>query len=197
MKFTQNITAAIVIALVMFPGLASIAVADELPADSVYQLNVPLETQHGDVVPFASLQGGPVIVSMFYGSCPHVCPMLISTIQQVEKQLPPEARADLRVVMVSVDPERDTPAHLREIAGRHAIDSERWTLARTSPEMTRPLAAVLDIKYKALPDGNFNHTSVLVLLDATGREVARSSKLGAPDAAFVQRVNAELKSPRS
>ncbi|HEX7030577.1 MAG TPA: SCO family protein, partial [Gammaproteobacteria bacterium] len=93
-----------------------------------------------------------------------------------------------------VDPRRDTPEHLREIALRRGVESERWILARTSAEGTRPLAAVLGIQYKALPDGEFNHTSVLVLLDADGRELARSSRLGASDKAFVQRVEAALRS---
>src|SRR5690606_1712082 len=142
------------------------AFAAGLPEDSVYRMDVPLETHRGDEVTLASLQGQPVIVSMFYGSCPHVCPMLISTIQQVERQLPSDARDALRVAMISIDPARDTPGHLAEVADRHGVDSARWLLARTTSGKTRPLAAVLGIKYKALPDGEFNHTSVLILLDA-------------------------------
>lgn len=162
--------------------------AAELPDDSYYQLDVMLEPHVGEQARFATLQGSPVIVSMFYGSCPHVCPMIISTIQQVEKQLPGKIRGELRVVMISIDPERDTPEALRAVAAKHSVDDARWMLARTEPEDTRALAAVLGIKYKALPDGQFNHTSTMILLDAAGREIARSSKLGAPDENFVQQV---------
>lgn len=189
MKFPAAPATILLLALIVNPLLA-----DELPQDSIYQLDVPLETHRGDKMPLASLQGRPVIITMFYGSCPHVCPMLISTVQQLEKQLPENLRDGLRVAMVSVDPRRDTPEHLREIALRRGVESERWILARTSAEGTRPLAAVLGIQYKTLPDGEFNHTSVLVLLDADGRELARSSRLGAPDKAFVQRVEAALRS---
>ena len=49
----------------------------------------------------------------------------------------------------------------------------------------RQLAAVLDIQYRALPDGDFNHTSVLILLDGQGRIVARSEKMDGVDAEFV------------
>lgn len=187
MKYPAKFVTILLLALPASPLLA-----DELPPDSVYQLDVPLETHRGDAMPLASLQGRPVIMSMFYGSCPHVCPMLVSTIQQVERQVPEDLRDWLRVAMVSIDPERDTPKHLREVAAQRGVESERWILARTSATGTRPLAAVLGIKYKALPDSEFNHTSVLVLLDATGRELARSSKLGAPDPAFVQQVKAAL-----
>lgn len=178
--------------LLMQPALSPALHADELPENSVYRLDAMLETHRDREIPLASLQGQPVIMSMFYGSCPHVCPMLISTIQQVEKQLSPQARGKLRVAMVSIDPKRDTPEHLAAVADQHDVDSDRWLLARTSPAMTRPLAAVLDIKYKALPDGEFNHTSVLVLLGPQGRELARSNKLGSPDPGFVQKVEAAL-----
>ena len=51
------------------------------------------------------------------------------------------------------------------------------------------IAGVLGIRYRALADGEFNHTSALVLLDAHGRELARTEKLGGtPDPAFIAAV---------
>ncbi|HEX6928468.1 MAG TPA: SCO family protein [Gammaproteobacteria bacterium] len=180
--------------LLMFAAASLNAFAGELPEDSVYGMDATLQTHRGDELSLASLEGKPVIVSMFYGSCPHVCPMLISTIQQVERQLSAGEREGLRVAMISIDPARDTPEHLRAIAERRGVNNDRWILARTSAARTRPLAAVLGIKYRALPDGDFNHTSVLILLDAQGRQLARSSTLGVPDEAFVRRVEAALRS---
>lgn len=167
------------------------AIADDGNADSYYAMDVPLETHTGEQMRFAEIAGKPVLVSMFYGSCPHVCPMLISTIKQIENQLPDALRDELQVVLVSVDPARDTPDALRVIAERHDVN-EHWILARTVPAQTRALAAVLNIKYKQLPDGEFNHTTAIILLDAEGREIARSGKLGTPDAEFVRKVKVSL-----
>ena len=48
-------------------------------------------------------------------------------------------------------------------------------------------------RYRELADGNFNHTSALVLLDAKGRIVARTEQVGAkPDPEFVKAVRAQL-----
>lgn len=160
---------------------------------SYYTMDVPLETHTGEKIRFAELAGTPTVVSMFYGSCPHVCPMLISTIKQIENQLPEALRNELQVALVSVDPARDTPEALRVIAERHDVDSKRWILARTVPAQTRALVAVLGIKYRQLPDGEFNHTTAIILLDAEGREIARSGKLGVPDAGFVREVEESLK----
>lgn len=161
------------------------AAATELPLDSYYQLDVVLENHKGDRLRLAELQDGPVIVAMFYGSCPHVCPMTISTIKAIEAALAPEDLARLRVLMVTFDPERDTPAALSELADRHRVDQDRWQFARTRPEDVRLVAAVLGVKYRKLPDGGFNHSSPIILLDGSGRELSRSEKLGLPDKTFV------------
>jgi protein SCO1/2 len=70
------------------------------------------------------------------------------------------------------------------------VDQDRWRFARTRPEDVRLVAAVLGLQYRELPDGGFNHSSPIILLDASGREISRSEKLGLPDKAFVQRVAA-------
>jgi protein SCO1/2 len=70
----------------------------------------------------------------------------------------------------------------------------RWSLARTDPATVRKLAAVLGIQYRALANGDFNHTTALLLLDAQGRVVARSSRLGHTEPAFVNRIRAVARS---
>ena len=53
----------------------------------------------------------------------------------------------------------------------------------------RSVAALLGIRYRPLADGEFNHTSALVLLDAEGRIVARTEQVGSkPDPEFVAAV---------
>lgn len=189
MKFPPRLYVATVVtvALLAFFGVPQAAGADE--QESYFQLDVLLETHAGEQMHLADLAGAPTIVTMFYGSCPHVCPMLISTMQEIRKQLSSAARERFRVAMFSVDPERDTPEALHRLAAERGLDPEQWILARTANSAdTRPLAAVLGVKYKALPDGNFNHTSVMILLDSQGREIARSTRLGVPDSEFVQRA---------
>jgi protein SCO1/2 len=154
------------------------------PGDSVYQLQAQLEDQSGAKVGLDRYRGQPVIISMFYGTCPHVCPMLISTIQRYERELPEAQRGQLRVLMVSIDPKRDTPAHLAEVAARHRVDASRWTLARTDAASVRKLAAVLNIQYRELPDGEFNHSTVITVLDRDGRPLRATSSMLRPDAEF-------------
>jgi protein SCO1/2 len=190
-----HIVAAIVGSVVGLLGAPQKAGGAELSGDSYFQLDLVLETQAAESLQFAEMHGGPLIVAMFYASCPHVCPMTISTIKAIENQLLPEARHDLRILMITLDPERDTPAALAELAHRHRVDDRRWRFARTAPSDVRLVAAVLGIKYRQLPDGEFNHTSPILLLDGKGREVSRSQKLGVPDPTFVQEVATALRKP--
>ena len=160
------------------------SVAAATPGDSVYQLRVPLTDQSGVATSLDRYRGQPVLVSMFYGSCPHVCPMLIATMQRYERELPEGQRGRLRVLMVSLDPARDTAAKLTEVAERHRVDLARWTLARTDAPSVRKLAAVLNIQYRQLPDGEFNHSTVITLLDGEGRPLRATSSMLRPDADF-------------
>ncbi|MDX1455790.1 MAG: SCO family protein [Gammaproteobacteria bacterium] len=153
--------------------------------DSFYQLEVDLHGHDGQDSSLDRYAGGPVVMTMFYGSCPHVCPMLISSIQAAEQKLPADQRSKLRVLMVSIDAERDTPQSLAAVAEQHGVDSSRWTLASASAMDVRKVAAVLGIRFRKLPDGDYNHTSEMILVDPVGREITRSSQLGVPAEDFV------------
>jgi len=166
------------------------AAAPVIPEDSLYQLAMPLTDQAGKPATLDLARGHPVLVTMFYGSCPHICPMLISTMQRFERELPEANRGRLRVLMVSLDPERDTPAKLAEVAARHGVDLRRWTLAHAEAKDVRRLAAALNIQYRQLPDGEFNHSTVITLLDAQGRIQKQTSSLLRLDPEFAAALKA-------
>lgn len=166
------------------------------PEDSLYHIDAPLETATGQRTTFVSSGGRARIVTMFYASCPRVCPLVVETLRDIERELNAEERAKLDVLLLSLDPENDAPAVLNAFATTRRIDAKDWLLARASPADTRKLAAALGIKYRQIDEADFDHSSVLVLLDAQGRVVARSTKTGgkvAPE--FVTAVHEVLARP--
>ncbi len=171
---------------------APATVASPLPADSVYQLKLSLTDQQGRTVALDAGRGHPVLVSMFYTSCEFVCPMLVDALRDTEGHLSPAERAQTTVLLVSFDPARDTVAVLAKTAAQRELDPGHWTLARTDPASVRKLAAVLGVQYRLLANGDYNHTTALVLLDAQGRVAGRSTQLGDADPAFVKRVKAAV-----
>ena len=148
-----------------------------LPSDSIYHLKIDLENQSREFVDLDLYKGQPVLVAMFYASCPYVCPMLINTIKQTEAKLSPHQRAELRVLAISIDPVQDTPQVLLDTVTRHKIDTQRWSMVRTKEDEVRTVAATLGIKYKQLPSGEFSHSTKILLYDANGSPIASTSKI--------------------
>ncbi len=183
---------------VLIPALLllSLAAAEgepPLPPDSIYNLQVPVEDQSGEVSGLDRYKGQPVLVTMFYASCPHVCPMLISTIRQLESKLSPEELSELRVMTISIDPERDAPALLLETMQRHSVDASRWSMLRPQPGDLRAIAGVFGVKYKQLPDGEFSHSTKIILLDRDGVTVASTDQIGRQDVVFLESVKSSLR----
>ncbi len=168
---------------------------DSLPGDSVYQLSIPMLDQDAKAFDFSSLRGRPRLITMFYTSCPYMCPLIIDTVRLTERELDESQRVKLSVVLVSFDAKRDDPPTLKAQVDKRKIDTSRWTLARTDAANVRKLAAILGIQYRQLDDGEFNHSSVLILLDADGRIAARSETMGKTDPEFVSAIKRVLGGP--
>ena len=171
----------------------SSAAATDAPTDSIYQLKAPLVAQDGRAIGLDAYRGKTVLVTMFYASCQATCPLIIDTLRAVEKQLPPEQLKKMRVLLVSIDPEHDTPEALAATARERRIDTSRWTLAHTDERTVRLIAAALGVQYRQLPGGEFSHATRISVLDAQGRIVAQSDQLVRADEKLVQAIGATQK----
>lgn len=165
---------------------APVPAAAPLPGASVYQLDAAWTTQDGAQFRLASLRGSPVLVLMFFGSCRTACPVLLSDIARVDAALPPAARARTRVVLVTINPEVDTPAQLRALATERRMDTSRWTLLNGRPQDVRALATILGVQYTRTGPAMFDHSNVITLLDRDGVVRTRLEGLAAPNGPLVQ-----------
>ncbi|WP_425147874.1 SCO family protein [Deinococcus sp.] len=110
--------------------------------------------------------------ALFFGftHCPDICPVTLAYLERVRRQLTPEQRRGFRVVFVSLDPARDTPAKLESYV--------RYFGAAQGVQVREPALATLARSYgvsyvrAALPGGGYsiNHTSATFLIDARGRK---------------------------
>lgn len=160
--------------------------------DSIYQLDAALTDQSGKALKLDRYAGHPVLISMFYADCPNACPLLMEAVRATEAALPAADRQNLRVLLISLDSENDTPASLNALATQRHVDLQRWTLARADEPTIRKIAAVLHIQYRKLPDGNFNHSSVITLLDKQGAITKQTSLLGKADPELVASARAAI-----
>jgi protein SCO1/2 len=163
-----------------------------LPGTSLYRIGAALQDQQGQPFTLAARRGHPVLVSMFYNSCQFVCPMLIDTARMTMEGLTVQERAELSTLLITFDPARDDVKALKAVADKRALDPAGWTLARTDAASVRKIAAALDIQYRLLSNGEYNHTTVLVLLDRDGNVAGRSKKMGMADPDFVKLVRSTI-----
>lgn len=113
--------------------------------------------------------GRVTLVDFVYTSCESVCQSLGAGFFQAQQQIQREASA-VRLLSVSIDPVRDTPAALAGYGARHRADAGIWTLAapRTVDEgrLARRMLGVI-----AVDDGfgGFTHNGALHVIDPRGR----------------------------
>jgi protein SCO1/2 len=166
-------------------------VTHSLPPDSVYHVEASLAAASGQALEWRALRGKPRVVAMFYASCRAVCPMIVESARAVQRSLSEAERGRVGFVLISMDPRRDNPAALAKLQTERHLDPASWLLLQPGERDVRALAAVLGVRYRELADGEFNHTTTLVLLDAEGRVLARTENVGAAgDKAFSDAVRA-------
>jgi len=165
---------------------------DGLPGDSLYQLPVTLRTAGGQTLNIADLRGQPLVVTLFYGHCTSVCPLLTSQVQRVISALSAAERRQIRILMVSFDSLRDTPEELIAFKDEHHIQDPSWIIANASASDVRALAAALGIRYRELPDHTFNHSALISVTDRDGTVRARTSDMTGLDEMFVAAVRAQI-----
>ncbi|HTT42630.1 MAG TPA: SCO family protein [Steroidobacteraceae bacterium] len=148
----------------------------------------------GRIFSRAQLAGAPALVFFGFTHCPDVCPTTLLKLAQVHRQLPA-----LRVVFVSVDPERDTPPVVAQYA--HAFDPAFVALTG-EPDAIAALARAFGVAVSRVPlpggDYTMDHSAVVFLLDPAARMVALFTpplEVG-PLTADLRAVLPQLQAPR-
>lgn len=113
--------------------------------------------------------GKAVVVFFGFTQCPDVCPTSLAELSQVMKQLGPDADR-VQVLLVTVDPERDTPEILKQYV---TTFDPRFLGLTGTPEQIKQAAASFKAYYAKVPtqDGanyTMGHTAAFYLFDGKG-----------------------------
>ncbi len=143
--------------------------------ESIFGLELDLIDQDGRALKLADLGGDVMLAAMVYTSCTSVCIMVTEQMKAIEQQLA-DVDDDVKYVLFSLDPGRDTPDAMRAFAREHHLDASRWRLMATSEDGVRDLAAVLGVKYQQEENGEFAHSAMIFVIDEDG--VVRHRQVG-------------------
>ncbi len=129
-----------------------------------------LESAAGPVT-LDDLKGDWAVLFFGYTHCPDICPATMSVMRHAMNRLDEDQQDRVRVMMVSVDPERDTPDRLASYTSAFNPDFMGVT---GSLEQIAEITSDYGIYYKRLEDvadGSYDvdHTAALLLLDPDGR----------------------------
>lgn len=126
--------------------------------------------QDGQPLALGDLKGQTVAVFFGFLNCPNICPTTLAALERVRQALPARQREQFATLLVSVDPQRDTAAKLREYV-RYFSSSARG-LVIPEPQLTRA-AADWGVGYQYSEvngprEYQVSHTTGIYLVDASG-----------------------------
>lgn len=148
-----------------------------------------LINQDGQTVTDATYKGTPTLVFFGFTRCPDVCPTTLFEITEIFKKLPKDAKVS--ALFVTVDPERDTPASMKDYLG--SFDPRISGLSGNRAQVDAMLKAYR-VYSKKVPTDNgdytMDHTAIVYLMDKQGRFVNALNIQQPPDGAAreIQRV---------
>ena len=142
-----------------------------------------LVDQDGHKVTDETYRGKWLLVYFGYTHCPDTCPMALSNIDAALGQLDTTIRRRIQPIFVTVDPERDTPAVMKDYVGAFT-DAGIVGLSGTEEQV-----AMIEKAYQVFVqrhdahDGEYSmdHTSIIHILDPTGKFAGLLSDLMGPD----------------
>ena len=123
----------------------------------------------GETVTHADFEGRPFVIFFGFTHCPDICPTSLFEMAQWIDELGPAADR-LRFAFVTVDPERDTPAVMRDYVG--AFSDHIIPLTGTPAQVEQVLDAYRVYAKKVPLDGDdytMDHSAFVYLMDAQGR----------------------------
>ncbi len=156
------------------PPLAQLESGTALPVPGALTPFDLVDTRGAPITP-AQLRGHPTLVFFGFTYCPDVCPTTLALLAGVQKQLAAEKNgwANLKVALISVDPERDTPEQLGKYLS--AFGADFIGLTGSAPEIVNAQKSfgVASARVDLAGGGyTMDHSATVFLLDAQARKIA-------------------------
>lgn len=134
--------------------------------------DVQMINQDGQPVTINELKGKWSLLFFGYTFCPDICPTTLAQLRQIKSELPADAGDKLQIILVSVDPHRDTPQQLKQYLGY--FDPQFIGLAPKSVEELQTVANALSIPFipadTSKPNYTVDHSGNLAVIGPDGTQ---------------------------
>ena len=127
-----------------------------------------LTTQSGERLSLTDLRGKVLAVTFIYATCKDTCPILTAKMATLQRRLGADFGPRVRFASITVEPEIDTPAVLKDYAGRYSADLGGWSfLTGTSAEIKDVVRRYGAFAKRQKP-GDVDHLFLTSLIDRKG-----------------------------
>ncbi|MBI3302172.1 MAG: SCO family protein [Deltaproteobacteria bacterium] len=130
-----------------------------------------LTDQGGHPVQLSSLRGRVVLLDFIYTTCPGPCPILSRKFAQLQRQLGDSFGKEIVFLSITVDPQHDTPAVLKEYARRYQADTSGWKFLTGSTSEIINVTFQYGVDYYGESGGEINHLVATYIIDRVGNVV--------------------------
>jgi protein SCO1/2 len=125
-----------------------------------------LVDQRGARSSLAELRGRPALVTFAFGHCADVCPLIVNDLQAARRRA---RRPEVPLVVITLDPWRDTPERLPALAAHWALERSDRVLSGSVAEVEAGLDALGIARRRNETTGDVDHATTVLVLDARGR----------------------------
>ena len=157
----------------------------EISAESIFNLSSKWNTQKGESIELIDLKGDVLVVVMIYTSCQAACPRIVADMRSIHKKV---NDSTVKYVLVSINPEIDTPERLREFAIENQMDNEQWIFLQGRVDDVREFSNVLAVKYKQISPLDFSHSNIISVFDKDGVLYHQQEGLGVNNEITVSKI---------
>jgi protein SCO1/2 len=146
---------------------------------SIYRVPCTWTNDDGASTRLANLAGKPVVMALIFTNCQHSCPLIVRDMKAIQGALSTKAADKTEFLLVSIDPERDTPEVLKAFRKKHRLTGSEWTLLTGKPECVKQLAEKVGFVYSPGSKTQFAHSLMITVLNAAGDVAHQQAGLGA------------------
>lgn len=153
--------------------------------ESIFNLTSKWNTQHNETIELKDLKGDVLVMVMIYTSCKAACPRLVADMRSIHEKVDDNS---IRYILVSIDPETDTPERLKEFAIENQMDNDSWTFLQGTVDDVREFSNILSVKYKQISPIDFSHSNIISVFDKEGVLYHQQEGLGVDNEETVAKI---------
>ena len=127
-----------------------------------------LTDENGMALSLSDLRGKPLVLSLVYTSCFHICPMTIKHLAKtVTKAKEALGEDSFQVAILGFDSYKDSPMAMKHFAKKQGVDDLGWKILSADPDTINALTKELGFLFFTSPNG-FDHVVQATVIDTNG-----------------------------